>query len=91
MNTPLQDHKPKVLTLKVIGYRGVGNIATVRGRKVVAIFPTALQYFPRRCNISHMRKNQTNQKLYEFSVKADSLKGVVDKILESVANFHGHF
>ena len=72
-------------------YRGVGNIATVRGKKVVAIFPTALQYFPRRCNISHMRKNQTNQKLYEFSVKADSLKGVVDKILESVANFHGHF
>ena len=51
----------------------------------VAVFLTALQYFP------YEKKNQTNQKLYEFSVKADSLKGVVDKILQSVANFHGHF
>ena len=37
-------------------YRGVWNIATKRGKKVVAIFPTALQYFPRGCNISNIRK-----------------------------------
>ena len=36
------------------------------------------------------KKIQTNQKLYEFSVKADSLKGVVDKINDVLDIFNAH-